>query len=289
MNPLSAYGLKLTSALSKLAAGSFRLGMETSFQSIQTTAIKRMNDEIDKVIANDDTPRKLANLEREYRVLEKNKVTIDAFAFDTQSNLLRLVRMNSDVSDAIAAFSDVDDETNLTADEVATLTAKRDALISDTQALLLTVHSDISTPFIIRDVKNYLTTLKDINPVVGVVDPAGTTTPTNDNRSILDTLTTFSGLLSTAQTVADTTAETAFNMSLDTQAVLASKLSDMSELSDVELQKRQDEIDTIKTKYGNMLRSISLSFEARAQSLEKMTGALGEQEIPLGSIMNLFT
>jgi len=284
----NATDTNIGTTLARVSAQNFRFGFEQQFNQIQNTTIRRINSEIDKVIRNDDTPRRLAALERDYNNLEKNKGLIDSFSFDMRSNQLRLADMQTKVADAIAAFSTVDDDTNLTADEVTSLTAKRDELIKETSALLLSIHPDISTPYVVRDVKNMYDTLKAMDPVAGAVDAAGTTIPTNGNRQILDDLTTFSGLINTAYDVTTTTSENATGISLDISATLATKLSDMTLLSNVELQRREGEIEDIKSKYGNILRVISLSFEARIAQMEELNKAAQGWEIEPGSIMNLF-
>ncbi|OEJ69554.1 hypothetical protein [Magnetovibrio blakemorei] len=280
--------VNIGNTLTRLASSNFRFGFEQQFNQIQNTTIKRINSEIDTVAKNDTTPRRLAALEREYGKLEKNKALIDNFGFDMRSNQLRLGDMQTQVADAIAAFSAADDDTNLTADEVATLTAKRDELIKNVSALKLSIHPDISTPFVIRDVKNMYDTLKAMDPVAGVVDASGTTTPTNNNRQILDDLTSLSTLIETAYEVTTTTSDNATDITLNLAATMAAKVSDMTQLSNVELARREDEINAIKSTYGNILRVISVSFEARISAMEKSNEALQGWDIQPGSIMNLF-
>jgi len=289
MNPLSTYGLDLSSVLSKLAKSNMRFGYERQFSQIQNTTVKRINSEIERVVESDDTPRRLAALEKEYTKLESNKQLIDSFHQDLVSNTNRLERLQTTVGEALSAFTSDDDDTNLTADEVTTLTAKRDALIEDVEGLLITIHPDISTPGVIRDIKNMLDTLKAIEPVEGTVDAEDSGSPSNDNRNIYDDLSMLSGLLDTAYDVTVTTKENAADISLNISASLAEKTSDMTLLSSVELQKRQEQIDAIKAKYGNILRAFSLSFEARMDSLEQLTNSLEGQSVAPGSVLNLFT
>jgi len=279
--------VNIGAVLTRVSEANFRFGFEHQFTQIQDTTVKRINSEIDKVIRNDDTPRRLAALEREYGTLEKNKALIDDFSFDLRANQGRLSDMQTKVTDAIAAFSSVDDDTNLTADEIIDLNAKRDELILDTSALISSVHPDISTPFVIRDIKNMYETLKAMSPVEGVVDASGAPA-TNGNRQILDDLTTLSGLLDTAYNVTTTTSENATDITLSISSSMAEKFSDMTQLSNVELTRRENEIEDIKSKYGNILRVISLSFEARINYLEQTNKALQGWEVQPGSVMNLF-
>lgn len=287
--PISSFNdVNIGNTLTRLSSANFRFGFEQQFNQIQNTTIKRINSEIDTVINNDTTPRRLAALEREYGKLEKNKALIDSFSFDMRSNQLRLADMQTQVADAIAAFSAADDDTNLTEDEIATLTAKRDELVKNVSALKLSIHPDISMPYVVRDVKNMYDTLKAMDPVAGVVDASGTTPATNGNRQILDDLTSLSALIDTAYEVTYTTAENATDMTLNLAATMATKVSDMTQLSNVELARREDEINAIKSEYGNILRVISLSFEARISAMEESNKALQGWEIQPGSIMNLF-
>jgi len=279
--------VNVATVLTQVSAANFRFGFEQQFNQIQNTTINRINSEIDKVIRNDDTPQRLAALERDYSTLEKNKALIDSFSFDMRSNQLHLAEMQTKVADAIAAFSAVDADTNLTADEIATLTAKRDALVQDVSALSLSIHPDISTPFVVRDVKNMYETLKAMTPVAGVVDASGAPA-TNGNRQILDDLTSLSTLVNTAYDVTTTTSENAVDISLNITASLATQFSDMTQLSTVELTRRENEIEDIKSHYGNILRVISLSFEARISYMEESNKSLQGWQVEPGSIMNLF-
>jgi len=279
--------VNIATVLTQVSASNFRFGFEQQFIQIQDTTTKRINSEIDKVISNDPTPRRLAALESEYGKLEKNKALIDDFSFDMRSNQLRLADMKTKVADAIAAFSAVDADTNLTTDEVTALTAKRDALVEDVSALNLSIHPDISVPFIIRDIKNMYEPLKAMSPVAGVVDASGAAA-TNGNRQILDDLTSLSSLIDTAYEVTTTTAENATDITLNISAAMAVNFSDMTELSNVELTKRENEIEDIKAHYGNILRVISLSFEARISYMEESNKSLQGWQVEPGSIMNLF-
>jgi len=288
MDPLNGNGNDIATILTKISADNFRFGFEQQFNQIQNTTIRRINKEIDRVIATDDTPRRLAALERDYQKLEKNKALINGFQFDMRSNELRLNTMKTDVAAAISAFSAVDGDTNLTAAEVASLTEKRDALIKDTSALLSTVHPDISTPFVIRDIKNMYDTLKAMDPVVGTVDAAGSGSPTNGNRQILDDLNTLSGLIDTASDVTVTTAENATSILLNISASMAVKRSDLTNISQVELARQEETIAEIKANYGNILRVISLSYESRMNTLEQMSKSLQGGQIEAGSILNIF-
>jgi len=277
------------SILSQIARTNMRIGFEYQFAATQKTVGKRINSEIDRIIRNDTTPRRLAALQSDYRKLEDNQKSISAFNFDLKSNSLRLTGMKTKVLDAIAAFSSVDANTNLTTAEVSALTAKRDELIKETSALLLTVHPDIATPFVVRDVKNMYETLKAMVPVVGVVDPAGTVTPTNGNRAILDNLNKLSGLIDTASSVTDTTAANASQIALNISASLVGKLTDITSISDVELKRRQAQIADIKAGYANILRTMSISYESRLTNLEEVAKALNGWDIPPGSVLNLFS
>jgi len=279
--------VNIATVLTQVSASNFRFGFEQQFNQIQNTTINRINSEIDKVVRNDTTPRRLAALESDYNKLEKNKALIDSFSFDMRSNQLRLADMQTKVADAIAAFSSVDADTNLTADEITALTAKRDALVEDVSALSLSIHPDISTPFVVRDIKNMYETLKAMDPVAGVVDASGAPA-TNGNRQILDDLTSLSTLIDTAYDVTTTTAENATDITLNISAAMVSNYSDMTQLSNVELARRENEIADIKSHYGNILRVISLSFEARISYMEESNKSLQGWQVQPGSIMNLF-
>lgn len=267
----------------------FRSTFETSFQAIQKTVINRINADIQKVIDSDDTPRRLADLERESALLSRNQGLIDNFKFQVRSNRMNLETMIPSNTAAIDAFSADDDDTNLTTNEVATITALRDELIAKTQRLISTIHPDIIEPYALMNVKNELDNLKAVDVTAGVVDAAGSGSPSNNNRASLDFLNDFAVKLETAYNVSLNTEDLATEISISTQAKSAINVSELTEISTVELQKREAEIADIKADYGNLLRSISLSFEAQAQNIDQLTSALGAPVIEPGSIMNLFS
>ena len=266
----------------------FRSSFETSFQGIQKTVINRINADIQRVIDTDNTPKRLADLDRESNLLKRNQVLIDNYHYQTRSNRLNLEEMIPSNTAAIDAFSADDDNTNLTANEVETITAMRDEMISRTHRLMDTVHPDIFTPYALMTVKEELENLKAVDVTAGVVDAEGSGSPSNNNRASLDFLTDFAAKLETALNTSLTAEEMASDISFKTQAKSAVNISTLTEISTVELQKREDEIADIKSKYGNILKAISLSFEFQVQNIDRMTAALGKPQIEPGSVMNLF-
>ena len=266
----------------------FRSSFETTFQAIQKNVINRINADIQRVIDSDDTPKRLADLDRESNVLKRNQVLIDNYHYQTRSNRLNLTEMVTSNTSAISAFSTDDDDTNLTANEVTAITALRDELISRSHRLMNTVHPDITTPYALMTVKNELENLKALDVTAGVVDAEGSGSPSNNNRAALDFLNDYAAKLDTAFNTSLTAEELASDVSLYTQGKSAVNISKLTEISTVELQKRQDEIADIKSKYGNILKAISLSFEFQVQNIDRMTAALGKPEIEPGSVMNLF-
>ena len=266
----------------------FCSSFETSFQGIQKTVINRINADIQRVIDTDNTPKRLADLDRESNLLKRNQVLIDNYHYQTRSNRLNLEEMIPSNTAAIDAFSADDDNTNLTANEVETITAMRDEMISRTHRLMDTVHPDIFTPYALMTVKEELENIKAVDVTAGVVDAEGSGSPSNNNRASLDFLTDFAAKLETALNTSLTAEEMASDISFKTQAKSAVNISTLTEISTVELQKREDEIADIKSKYGNILKAISLSFEFQVQNIDRMTAALGKPQIEPGSVMNLF-
>lgn len=277
-----------TSITASTSARMFRSSFETTFQAIQKTVINRINSDIQRIIDRDDTPKKLADLERENTIIQRNQSLIDDYAFKVRSNRLLVTELQTHNTAAVDAFSADDDDTNLTANEVDTITAMRDEMIAKTQRLISTVHPDITSPYALMDVKNELENLKSLEVTAGVVDAEGAPA-TNTNRAALDFLTDFAAKLDTAFNVTLNTEELATEISLTTQAKAAINVSSLTEISTVELQKREEQFEAIKADYGNMLRAISLSFEFQVQNIDRMSAALGPREVEPGSIMNLFT
>ena len=56
-----------------------------------------------------------------------------------------------------------------------------------------------------------------------------------------------------------------------------------------ETQRRNDEIDSLKTDLGNTLRAISLTFEANGNLATQLNDSLKQKVPPAGSVLNFFT
>lgn len=279
----------LGAILAKQSRQVFRAGFENTFRQIQNTVTRRINAEIGKIDEKYDLSRKFEELQRKAEKVEADRQLIEQFHKDNYSNQLRLTDMNDTVDNAIAAYSTDDDDTNLTTAEAESLATYQEELAYDIERLVLTVHEDFLQPYIIRDIKNDLTELRSYTPVAGTVDAAGSGSPTNDNRALLDLLGDLSTKLDTGLTVTQTTVESASQLNLRLKAKLFDISSDQTALSAVELERREAEIENVKIEYANMLKVISISFEVQANTLDQMGTSLEGGKIEPGSVMNLFT
>jgi len=104
--------------------------------------------------------------------------------------------------------------------------------------------------------------------------------------SLYDFLTDLSIANTSTQNVISTVFDTESNVKVKTLEVQTKIL----EFDEVTLVDQQEEVDAIKGKYANILKAISLSFEANAAFVENFNKQLqGNNRPEPGSVMNLFS
>jgi hypothetical protein len=273
----------------KTARDASRVSFELNFAILQDTLIDRLNKKIEAITDDEGAKRLDDRLNRDAKKLNDNLPFVEKVIFDTQSNDIRLGNLSTNIAAAISAFSSDDDDTNLTAAELATLEGLKDSIVQDLEFLNINTLSGLILPDSVEDLKEYYNTLKDLTPVEGTVDADGSGSPSNDNRTLLDLLGTISSLTDTADLVNANTKYLAVNLRLDILAEFQALDSERLEFNLVELQQRTDKIDNLKAETGNLLRVLSLSFENQAFFVETLGDILSEKTPEPGSVLNLFT
>ncbi|MDH5749900.1 MAG: hypothetical protein OEY85_11385 [Rhodospirillales bacterium] len=272
----------------KTARDAARVSFEQNFARLQSTLIDRLNADIEKTIDEDSVNKFEARITREADKLTETIPVLSKILFEAESNQIRLGDLITNISSAISAFSTDDDDTNLTAAEVATLSALKDSISQDLEYLNVHSLTGVILPDSVEDLKAYYSTLNALTPVEGTVDASGSGSPSNDNRTLLDLLGTLGSLADTADLVNDNTKYLVFNLKLDAEAELNKLEAERLEFNLVELQRRSDAIDNLKAETGNLLRTISISFEIQAYFVESLSQSLSDRQPEPGSVLNLF-
>lgn len=283
-NPISNVS-NLAQALATVSQSASGPDFELRFNQIQNTVIRRLNKEIQAVNDAGGDKSQLLRLKSEGLRLAKNLPLIEKFLFDTETNKGRLTTVQDKLASTIALFADGD----ISATDVTSFNTQRQDLVDEMNKIYQLSYTGFTDGDILRRLKNDVATLQALTPVVGVVDPAGTTPATNVNRDALTTLETFQTKTSTAQTVTLNSIYTIYNMREDIVAKMADIQTATTEInSSVQLTKLA-EVEALKEKYATLLHSISLSYEVSANMSEAFASGLSSPIPEKGSVLNLFS
>lgn len=278
----------LPKTLVTLAKARERPNFELAFSNLQNTVIRRINDGIRKINKEHDNSIEVDALRKKSQELRDNIPIYQTYLFGVESNRLKLVNLGGIILSAVAKFSEVDDNTNLTAAEVSDLATLKDQVVKGMRNLYIVKLPNVTDGNIIENIKKLTDTLEGLTPVAGVVDAKDSGSPSNDNRTLLDILDKLKIKADVAATVSEDTKFLANKLILNftkKSLEIDSKLLDTTVLNAFEV---SDEIDALKNKYTALLLSISVSFEASSSLTDLLIGSIGPQRPAPGSIMNLF-
>jgi len=280
----------VTAGIKQLAKANQALqkaAFESRFDTIQRGLLTQLNKEIEKVQEN-GAEREIETLQKKRDNLFKRIDDLKQVQFDLQSNSYRLLEVHEDASDAVTA-ANADGNDTLSEDEATALNTAKDELI----AKLRKLHSfgsetGITDGFIANRFRAYAETLEGLTATSGAIDPEGTTPATNQNRELIDALTTLStNAANDAESTSYLFAQTG-RLIVDTQKAAYDKEADLAELTATRLAQKQEEIENLEIRYTNLIRSISLAFEVQSGITDALvTGTEFKPE--KGSILNLFT
>jgi len=270
---------------SKFSQAATKTAFETRFNSIQRGITKRLNKEIE-AIANDGTERRIAVLQKERDKLADLTPKLQEYQFGLKSNANRFLEI-SQASQAAAA-SDADANSILSASEVTALNTAKDAIAENIRRLQTLYYPGIQDGHVVQLMRQDADRLDALTAVAGTVDAAGTTTPTNDNRTLIDLMSEIQTRSVTFASSTTTLVESTNQMIIDIQKKVFDQESSLAELTVLEVSKKTEEIDNLKARYGFILKAISVSFEVSSGLSDVL--AAGTQPPPQkGSILNLFT
>lgn len=262
---------------------------ELRFNQIQNTVIKRINKEIDRIDQKHDNLRVVERLQKKFNSLVRSIEVAEQYRFMVQSNHDKFVELTVVAGNAIAKFSEEDNDTILTSGELAGVKALKTDIINRINSLRVFKHPDIVDGRPVENVRDLVDDLQGQEPVAGIVDLADSLFKTNDNRELLDSLGTLKTNSEVGTEVTQNTIWLTTDMILNFQAKAFEIEADITDITVVDAQKRLSEIEAVKAKHGDMLRAISISFSTAQAFTQYIADGIAQPRVPKGSILNLFT
>ena len=282
----------LTGLLTSVNRQANNIAFNLQFNDLQNTVINRFNKESDKLLNASSNQRELDELDRSYTKTVEQRNSIVKFAFTNESNGDNHIDLSTAILSAINAIngSDDGDSNTVSASEVAAYEAARDEIVSISDRLVELNHPDYVDGDNVTRMRAQIEGLLELTAVEGTVDASGSETSTNDNRAIYDLLDDID-TTNTAASSVSTTLETSAKY---LTAKLDQNLSDLKrEITDINVFRAGEieyEIQMLKSKNATFLRSIELSFDTQAYSINNLIDSLSaEKEIPKGSILSILT
>jgi len=270
----------------KISQANTKVAFETRFQSIQNGLLKRLNKQIDGII-NDDTTRRLEAFQKERDKLTKLVEQVRDYQIGLQTNAFRFVEIQ-ETSEAAAVAADADGNATLSAAEVSALNTSKESISENVRHLQKLYYPGFFDGNLVLRIGQDADTLDGLTAVTGTVDPAGTTTPTNDNRTLIDALNTLANQATTFAGSTNTLVEATNKFIIDAQKKLISLDANVTEITAVEVARKNQEIEELKAQHANILKAISISFEVSSGLADSLANGTKFQP-EKGSILNLFT
>lgn len=272
---------------SRISQAANKAEFEVRFGQIQNGLLRQQNGEIEKVRGN-GIEREIATLQSKRDNLLDKQDELRSLRSDLETNASRFQVIQLRANEAITA-ADADGNGILSEDEATALNVAAKDIFEEIFKLKLSHNfSNFTDGNLANFMRQEGVSLDGLTAVAGTLDAEGTDPATNENRSLLDALSTISGR---AATYAETT--TGLYQGL-TQVVvdLSSKTFELEfELSDLTsegIEEQLGQIEDIENRYGNLIRSISLAFEVQSGLADALVAGT-QFEPPRGSILNIFS
>ena len=281
--------INIGAALISIAQAVARPAFELRFNQLQNSMIRRVNDQIDKINEDTDNTRVVAKLEKDRNELVDDVPRLRTFLFGNEANRNRLLDLSTVVISATAKFSEVDDDTNLTADEASDINALKDQIVERLEGLFVIKHAGIQDSNIIEKLTDLVDELNGLTAVAGVVDAEGSGSLSNNNRALLDKLAEAQIRVDVGAVVTQNTAHVTNGLILKFQKKILAIDAEFIGISTVDAQRRIKEIADLRIDSANLLRAISISFEVSASFTDFIARSLSPRQVPPGSVLNLFT
>jgi len=260
---------------------------EVRFGQIQNGLLRQQNAEIEAVREN-GIEREIAALQSKRDDLVDREDELRGLQNDLETNASRFQVIQLKASEALSA-ADADNDGNLTADEATALNAAAKEIFDEIFKLKL---AHTFPNFTDGNLGNFMRqeaqTLDGLTAVDGTIDTAGTDPATNDNRALLDTLSTISSRSSIYAETSITLFQGLTQLIIDVSTKSLELDFELSNLTSAGIEEQLGQIEDIENRYGNLIRSISLAFEVQSGIADALvTGTQFEPE--RGSILNIFS
>lgn len=271
----------------QIGQASNKAQFEIRFNAVQRGLVGQLNKEIQNV-SSDETQRSIIQLQSKRDTLSERSEELRSIQTDLRTNSLRFLEITDKANIAVTA-ADADGNATLSDDELSALNIAIDEIKQDIFNLKLSHEFvGITDGNLGNILRGDILALESLTGTAGTIDAEGTETPTNDNRAILDALTS---LATKATTFAESSTILVGGLNqlvTDTTKKAFDLEADLANLTLVELQKQEEEVANLETRYGNLIRSISLAFEVQS-GLGDLLATGGRFEPEPGSILNIFS
>ncbi len=281
----------LANLLANVNSQASEVAFNIRFNQMQNTVIERINKESAKIANIDGNQRELDSLNKTIADLGRRRETVVAFAFANESNDDRFADIVTAATATLTSFTLGDaDVNNLSAAEKTAFEANRLVISSVADRLVELSHPDFVDGNNVTRLISDIEALLALTPVEGPIDSTGTSPATNDNLAISELL---SSIVSTAGAARDTSG-TLQGLAVKTIRSIDAKLGDVAnqrtEVSVFRAGQIEFELQTLRSKYANFLRSVELAFETSKQATNALANSLDTSRTPpLGSILSILT
>lgn len=266
--------------LASTTLASQRAQFNLRFNILQNSLINRHNATIDKINTTPtSTQRQIDDLQkREKKLLDAIPVLEDF----TQGNLNNQGALERIFDEITSLFQTFNTDATVDASEVAAFEAQRDVVATRIENLYIFSHPDINDGQVVQRLKEDVATIRGLSVSAGNLTDPG-------NQAVADTLSLLQSEVSVAITVTKNTVATTIELQERLQSQFASADADLLKLTSEEKSRREKAISDSETQLGNLLRAISISFEANAGLSDALASRLRPQLPPPGSAVNIIS
>ena len=265
-----------------------KVGFDVAFNSIERGLLKQMNNKINDV-NKDSVTRDVDRLEKKRNGLVEKSNKLRDLQIDMETNSFRFLKIR-DIGNTALGYADLnaDNEIDgaLDADQVSAINAQVDILAKEISNLKFTYKTpEFTDGNLANKMRQQLADLQQYSLVAGAVDAEGAAS-TNDNRAFL---TKLDQLVSQASTYTESSTLLVGSLNqliIDTDSRAYDVEADVASLTAGELVRRENDIEDLEIRYGNLIRSISLLFEVNS-SLADMLVTGTDYKPDKGSILNI--
>jgi hypothetical protein len=270
----------------KSAQAASKSAFEVRFNSIQRGLLGQMNKKIE-ALNQSGVEREVEELQKHRDDLANKSNTLRDLQSDIRTNALRFLEIR-DRADEILAAVDTDEDDNLTDEDVAAINAAVAELSENISKLKFThQYTEFTDGNLANRMRVNAHELSGYTAETGTVDSEGAPA-TNDNRAILDSLALISAQAGDYADSSTILVGSLNQLITDTDTRAYDTEADLAQLTAGELASRVEQAEELKIRYGNLIRSISLTFEVQSSFADSLLQG-GSFEPPKGSILNIFS